>query len=143
MSFAGYRATSPAASQRMKLNTARGGVAERLLRSRLRSRLPDTRIQSNVRQLPGKPDIVIPSARVCVFCDGDFWHGRRWSHLSQALAARANSGYWIAKIERNRTRDRAQTRKLRAGGWRVVRVWETDVLRNPDGIVEGIVRALN
>lgn len=124
----------------MKLNTARGGAAERMLRNRLRPRAPGVRLEANVRGLPGTPDIVFRSARLCVFCDGDFWHGRHWNVLRSALATRANATYWIAKIQRNRLRDRAQSRELRAAGWRVVRVWETDVLRDPDRVADGIAR---
>ena len=78
------------------------------------------------------------SARVAVFCDGDFWHGRNWPRLRTQLARRANSTYWIAKIGANRTRDRRQTNLLRRLGWSVVRVWETDVLASPDRFVDMI-----
>jgi DNA mismatch endonuclease (patch repair protein) len=124
----------------MRRNTASGGTAETLLRHELRRR--GLRLQSNVTWLPGKPDLVIASARLCVFCDGDFWHGRRWRVQKRLLAERANSEYWIEKITSNRLRDREQTRQLRKMGWRVLRAWETDILKNPDRVVGRILRAL-
>lgn len=124
----------------MALNTAAGGLAEHKLRTLLRARLPGVRLAANVRTLAGKPDLVIASARVCVFCDGDFWHGRRWGTLRSALERRSNAAYWVAKIESNRARDRTQTRALQRAGWVVVRVWETDVLNHPERQIARILR---
>jgi DNA mismatch endonuclease (patch repair protein) len=42
-----------------------------------------------------------------------------------------NRDWWINKLRRNIERDRLVTANLRADGWRVVRVWESDVLREP------------
>jgi DNA mismatch endonuclease (patch repair protein) len=67
-----------------------------------------------------------------VFVDGDFWHGRDWLALQERSQARANPDYWIAKIGRNVQRDRSQTRTLESRGWRVIRVWERDVLSDPE-----------
>src|SRR5262245_28691803 len=63
-----------------------------------------------VADLPGCPDIVFPSARVAVFVDGDFWHGRQWrlrglSSLSRQFTRSSNRAYWIRKITRNMERD--------------------------------------
>ena len=110
----------------MKRNRATGGAAEALLRQELRRR--GVRLESHVSELPGRPDLVVRSARLCIFCDGDFWHGRRWQVQERLLAERANATYWVAKIASNRRRDRAQTRTLRARGWKVIRLWETDIL---------------
>jgi len=92
--------------------------------------------------LPGKPDLVFVSAKVVVFCDGDFWHGRNWKKLKQELKARNNSKYWIPKIAANIKRDLLQKRELENMGWRVVRFWETDILKDPTTAatkVKGIV----
>jgi DNA mismatch endonuclease (patch repair protein) len=84
-----------------------------------------------VSTLPGKPDVVFKSCRVLVFCDGDFWHGRNWRSLKKSLGAGTNSDYWLAKIESNRKRDRLTNIRLRKAGWRVIRLWETDINRDP------------
>jgi DNA mismatch endonuclease (patch repair protein) len=70
--------------------------------------------------LPGKPDFVFRRQRVVVFVDGCFWHGCP-RHLRLPAT---NASYWQNKIARNRARDRAVVRVLRASGWRVVRIWE-------------------
>lgn len=128
-SFDAYRSSSVQASQRMQKNVRSGGRAERVLRSVVwRSGM---RFRIHVGGLPGKPDLVFSRQRVCVFCDGDFWHGRRWAKQRAAVAGRANASYWLAKIETNRARDKRTNRALRARGWRVVRLWESDVLKDP------------
>lgn len=129
VSFAGYHPSSPAASARMRSNRSRGGRAQNLLQTELRRR--GIRFRSNVATLPGKPDVVLSSGRVCIFCDGDFWHGRCWRTLRRQLERRANPGYWTAKIASNRRRDRRVSGSLRRSGWQVIRVWETDVLAEP------------
>ena len=47
--------------------------------------------------LTGRPDIVFAAYRVAVFCDGDFWHGRRWAVRKKKLARGSNAAYRIAK----------------------------------------------
>ena len=85
------------------------------------------RYRKNVKTLPGKPDVVFSAARVIVFCDGDFWHGRDWKQLSRKLRNGSNASYWISKIKANRNRDRRNDRLLRREGWSVIRIWESDI----------------
>jgi DNA mismatch endonuclease (patch repair protein) len=66
------------------------------------------------RNLPGKPDIVFPKARVAVFVDGDFWHGNQWRKrgkraLAEQFGGSEHSDYWQQKIGRNMDRDAART----------------------------------
>jgi len=98
------------------------------------------RYRKNVRSLPGKPDVVFFAYKVAVFCDGDFWHGRKWSSLRQKLADGANAVYWTAKIDANRQRDERVSAGLRKAGWRVVRFWEGDVLKNPARVAAKVYR---
>lgn len=89
------------------------------------------RYRKNVVSLPGKPDIVFSRARVVVFCDGDFWHGRHWKKLKSKLIHGANPSYWIRKIASNIQRDKRITASLRKLGWHVIRLWETDIRKDP------------
>ena len=86
--------------------------------------------------------MVLDRARVCVFCDGDFWHGRNWPKLRRQLGRRANAGYWLAKIARNMQRDLEQSRKLRTLGFAVVRLWEGDILADTAAAAERVVAAV-
>jgi DNA mismatch endonuclease (patch repair protein) len=47
--------------------------------------------------------------------------------------------WWVAKIERNIARDRIVDRQLRAAGWRVLRLWASDVMADPDAAAEAVV----
>ena len=95
------------------------------------------RFRKHVRSLPGTPDIVFSGARVVVFVDGDFWHGRRFPAWQHKL-----SPYWDAKIERNRQRDRKNFARLRREGSLVLRVWEHDVLADVEGVADRIEAAV-
>lgn len=53
-----------------------------------------------------------------------------------------NSDYWIAKIKRNMERDRKNTRRLEQAGWRVLRFWESDIIKNPEAYADQVVAAL-
>ena len=97
------------------------------------------RFRKDVRSLPGRPDIVFPGPRLAVFCDGDFWHGKDWEARRRKLARGNNPSYWIAKIERNRERDRETTGTLEAAGWTVLRFWESDILRDTAAVAEEIL----
>jgi DNA mismatch endonuclease (patch repair protein) len=70
--------------------------------------------------LPGKPDFVFILEKLAVFVDGCFWHGCRL-HLRMP---ENNRRYWVAKIARNKARDRRTNLVLRKAGWTVLRVWE-------------------
>ena len=136
-----FKPASESASFAKRRNKAKDTAAEVLLRKALWSQ--GVRYRLHVGQLPGKPDIVFPSKRIAVFIDGDFWHGRNWEELKKKLSRRANAEYWIAKIEYNRSRDHAQTEALGEQGWTVLRVWETDVVRNLQEAVEAVMATLN
>jgi len=96
------------------------------------------RYRKNRTDLPGAPDIVFPGARVTVFVDGDFWHGKNWKARKAKLAQGHNANYWIRKIERNIARDRERSHELRAAGWLVLRVWESEVYNNVGEVVRRI-----
>ncbi len=128
-SFADLEPASESSSRAKRSNRRVDTQHEIMLRSQL-WRL-GLRFRKNARTLPGKPDIVFSSARVVVFCDGDFWHGRNWKTLKSKLGQGTNAKYWSAKIASNIERDKRNTALLRKTGWRVVRLWETDIKHDP------------
>jgi DNA mismatch endonuclease (patch repair protein) len=134
--YDGFAPSSSVASRIKQRNRAKSTRAELLLRRRVWRR--GLRYRLHHAGLPGKPDLVFARERVVVFCDGDFWHGRRWEERRAKLARGSNARYWVAKIERNRERDWEQTRALLQGGWTVLRLWEGEVLRDPDAAAEQV-----
>ena len=122
------------------MNRRSDTLHERLLRSTLWKR--GFRFRKDEKGLVGRPDVVFRRERVAVFCDGDFWHGRRWRRLSRKLETGTNGSYWTEKIRANILRDRRNDRTLTRAGWRVLRMWETDVLNDPvtcADVVEAVV----
>jgi DNA mismatch endonuclease (patch repair protein) len=68
---------------------------------------------------------IFRARKLAVFVDGCFWHGCP-RHF---IKPRNNAAFWRKKIAANRTRDRLVTRTLRQLGWKVVRVWEHELVR--------------
>lgn len=51
--------------------------------------------------------------------------------------------YWIKKIERNMKRDSEVNKELESSGWRVLRFWEKDLIKNMDQCVEKIEKEIS
>ena len=121
---------------------------ERALRSALHRRGLRYRVH---RRMLGKPDITFVAPRIAVFVDGDYWHGNAWrtrgfADFDSYYARGENGAFWAAKIRRNIQRDEYVTDGLRADGWCVIRVWETDLAADLDAVadrIETIVRDRN
>jgi len=92
---------------------------EMLIRRGLHAR--GLRYRLHDRSLPGRPDLVFPKYRTVVFIHGCFWHAHGCS-LSKLPATRQD--FWQAKLGANAARDRKAVYALRAGGWRVLVIWE-------------------
>lgn len=117
---------------------------ERALRSALHRRGLRYRVH---RRMLGKPDIAFVAARVAVFVDGDYWHGNAWrtrgfSDFDSYYARGKNGAFWVEKIRGNMQRDDTVTAALRADGWYVIRVWETDLTADVDHVVDSIERVV-
>jgi DNA mismatch endonuclease, patch repair protein len=123
--YSQFTPASKRASEIKKKTRSRDTKAELALRRALWKL--GLRYQLHDARLPGKPDIIFVRAKVVVFVDGDFWHGRHWRARKPKLARGANAAYWIPKIEANIKRDERQTNELRKMGWMVSRFWETDI----------------
>ena len=78
----------------------------------------------------GKPDFVLRSSKVAIFCDGDFWHGFK-IETNPRFNVRNNREFWLKKIRTNISRDTNVNETLSSSGWRVVRFWEHDIRVNP------------
>lgn len=96
------------------------------------------RYRIHISSLPGQPDIVFSGARVAVFVDGAFWHGKK---LSEERFSRM-SDYWREKIQKNVERDQAATKALEASGWRVLRYDDRDVGRRAEEIAADVEEAV-
>lgn len=94
--------------------------------------------QKHYKRIIGTPDIALPSKKLAVFVDGDFWHGYHYSKWKSRL----NSEYWENKIERNIQRDKETFSTLRKKGWKTLRIWEHDIQDDLPGSVSKILAFL-
>ncbi len=84
------------------------------------------RFRLHARDLPGKPDLVLPKYRAIVFVEGCFWHGHS---CQKGRVPGTNPDFWQAKVAANQARDKRNQRVLRRDGWRVFRVWECQLAK--------------
>lgn len=133
-------ASSEAVRRIMKANYGGNLRPERLLRAVLRQEGFRFGYHSRpLRTLRCTADLVFRRKRVCVFVDGCFWHGCP-QHFKPP---KTNTRWWSEKMVETKQRDARQRRQLRAAGWRVVRVWEHDLDRDPAGIANRIMHLLS
>ena len=74
--------------------------------------------------LPGSPDLVLPSRKKAVFVHGCFWHRHPDPACKLARLPKTRLDFWKPKLEGNRRRDRENELKLDEMGWEVLVVWE-------------------
>ena len=80
------------------------------------------RFRINRKDLPGKPDIVLPKKKAVIFVQGCFWHQHKV--CSRAVLPKSRDEYWHTKLAKNIERDYENKEKLLKAGWRVLWVWE-------------------
>lgn len=80
------------------------------------------RYRKNVSNLPGKPDIVLPKYKTCIFVNGCFWH--KHEGCKYFVWPKNNADFWKEKIEKNTARDTQNFARLESEGWRVLIIWE-------------------
>lgn len=95
------------------------------------------RLHSTV--LPGRPDVVLPRYRVCIFIHGCFWH--RHPGCRYATTPRSREDFWRLKFEQNVKRDTRNRTELIKQGWRVFELWECGI-RKPDVEMEWLFDAI-
>lgn len=93
---------------------------------------------TNDTSILGRPDIAFKKYKVCVFLDSNFWHGWQYPRWKRSL----KNDFWREKIERNRRRDALVTRTLKRQGWKVVRIWEHQIKKTPEKVIEKVTISL-
>lgn len=98
------------------------------------------RYRKNVSTLPGHPDIVLSKYRICIFCDGDFFHGYDLGKTEKQL--KSNKDFWYKKIMANQKRDCEEDKELVALGYRVFRFWEHEIRNSLPAVLHEIDMAI-
>jgi DNA mismatch endonuclease (patch repair protein) len=86
------------------------------------------RYRLHAKDLPGKPDIVLPKYRTIIFVHGCFWHGH-WN-CRNFVVPKTRTDWWLNKISRNRELDAENIVKLSAAGWNIITLFECELKKN-------------
>lgn len=109
---------------------------ELLIRSLLHRR--GFRFRLHVKNMPGKPDLVLRRYGAVILIHGCFWHG----HDCPAFKwPSSRVDFWRTKILRNQENDRKAKQRLAEMGWRVLTIWECamrDRIKNPEVLADRI-----
>jgi DNA mismatch endonuclease (patch repair protein) len=87
------------------------------------------RFRLHRRDLPGKPDIVLPKYRTAIFVHGCYWHSHTCRYGRVTPSTRAE--FWAEKRGATVRRDSRKAAELKAAGWRVRTIWECHT-KKPD-----------
>jgi DNA mismatch endonuclease (patch repair protein) len=83
------------------------------------------RFRLHRRNLPGRPDIVLPKLHMAIFVHGCFWH--RHPGCKKASTPSTRKAFWKAKFDANVERDKRKAAELRDRGWTTITIWECEV----------------
>ncbi|VBB05621.1 dna mismatch endonuclease vsr [Lucifera butyrica] len=97
------------------------------------------RFRLNRKDLPGKPDIVLPKYKAVIFVHGCFWHGHS---CKRGHRPQTNEEFWNKKIDGNIKRDQVNMNNLEKLGWRVLVIWQCEI-KQMDALIVRIKEFLN
>jgi DNA mismatch endonuclease (patch repair protein) len=99
------------------------------------------RFKVHQKDLPGKPDIVLPKFKTTIFVHGCFWHHHKGCRDGRIPST--NKEFWDKKIRRNIIKDRENMKELKKDNWTVIVIWECDIEKHPDKVINYIQKILN
>jgi DNA mismatch endonuclease (patch repair protein) len=74
------------------------------------------------KNLPGKPDIVLPKYKTVIFVHGCFWHGHK--DCKYFVIPKTRTEWWLNKINGNIANDAKALNALKKDGWKIITIWE-------------------
>ena len=90
------------------------------------------RFRLHGKDLPGRPDIVLPKYKTVIFVHGCFWHVHEG--CKDSVIPKTNTAKWEKKLFSNAERDKKKIKDLKKNGWNVVVIWECQVRKK--GLLE-------
>lgn len=98
------------------------------------------RYRLHVKNLPGKPDIVLRKFNAVIFVHGCFWHLHEGCR--DGTIPKTRTEYWKKKLFGNKERDEKHIKALLSLGWRVLQIWECEVEKDPEKTLKKIINFL-
>lgn len=83
------------------------------------------RYRLHVKDMPGKPDIVLPKYKTVIFIHGCFWHGHEGCRYY--VVPKTRTEWWLNKITGNTANDSKAETALIADGWKIIKIWECEL----------------
>jgi DNA mismatch endonuclease (patch repair protein) len=83
------------------------------------------RYRLHVKDMPGKPDIVLPKYKTVIFIHGCFWHGHQG--CKYYVVPKTRTEWWLNKIQGNSANDTKAEALLLASGWKIIKLWECEL----------------
>ncbi|WP_202967921.1 very short patch repair endonuclease [Chryseobacterium kwangjuense] len=108
---------------------------EMILRSQLF--MKGFRFRIHKKDLPGKPDIVLPKYKTVIFVHGCFWHYHK--DCREGRIPSTNSKFWQEKLSKNIDRDEKYIKELQQLGWKVIVIWECEIEKNIEDTLEKLI----
>lgn len=93
------------------------------------------RYRKQYKKIIGKPDFVLVSKKIAIFCDSSFWHGYK-NMETKRHSFKSNYDFWENKIRKNIERDELVNRTLLDQGWTVVRFWDFQIIKDVNECIE-------
>jgi DNA mismatch endonuclease (patch repair protein) len=79
------------------------------------------RYRLHVKDLPGKPDIVLPKYKTVIFIHGCFWHGHEG--CKYYVVPKTRTEWWLNKIQGNTNNDVKAEAFLKDARWKIIKIW--------------------
>ena len=83
------------------------------------------RYRLHVKDMPGKPDIVLPKYKTVIFIHGCFWHGHEG--CKYYVVPKTRTDWWLNKINTNIANDHKAVAALQQAGWKIITLWECEL----------------
>ena len=101
------------------------------------------RYRLHVKDLPGKPDIVLPKYKTAILINGCFWHGHHG--CKYYVVPKTRTEWWQQKINGNIANDEKAILALQQLGWKIIVIWECELKKNRieetlQGLVSGLLK---
>ena len=98
------------------------------------------RYRKNVKELPGKPDIVLDKYHTVIFVNGCFWHHHYNCKL--AVMPKSRTEYWTKKINKNVENDIKNTKLLEQMDYQVITIWECEIKNAFEDVMKSVIEQI-